>query len=85
MLVGYKDAVQVHRHERSKDAPSFFTALAYEIVFQTPASSIFVGFQSAVARMVEENMKELRNSTVRRAEGKPVSGRVLQKLRWLDE
>src|SRR6267154_138031 len=58
-IVGYHHRDSVARHERSKSAPPFLTALAYEALFQVPISELFPGFYQTVEHMVEMQLVEL--------------------------
>ena len=81
--VGYKDAVQVGRHEQSLTVPPFLIAFAYEAVFQLPASAIFGGFSSAAAIAVESNLTELKRELQRQVDSGRASKITVQKLKWL--
>jgi DNA-binding XRE family transcriptional regulator len=85
LLVGYANENQVCRHEASKATPPLLIALAYEFIFDTPVSTLFVGFRSAVAHAVHTNVEEFMRDLERRAEGRPLSADTLQKLQWLTE
>ena len=85
LLVGYMNEGPVRRHEASKSTPPLLIALAYEVIFETPVSAIFVGFQAAVARAVQMNAEEFKRDLERRAHGRPLSAQALKKLQWLNE
>lgn len=83
VLVGYGHRYAVGRHERSKAEPPLLIALAYEIVFQVPASKLFTGFHSAVNESVVQNMQGLKASLESTGNGRHRSRATLQKLQWL--
>jgi DNA-binding XRE family transcriptional regulator len=84
LLLGYRNAWQVSRHERSKSAPPLLTALAYEAVFQVPVSAIFAGMNVPVLAVVEKELKTL-EERLKAATPKGANARVAaQKLKWLE-
>ncbi len=85
VLVGYANERQVQRHETSKTTPPLLIALAYEVLFQVPVSSIFTGFQSSVAHVVEASFEQFKRDFDRRSDGRRLSGVALQKRQWLTE
>jgi DNA-binding XRE family transcriptional regulator len=84
-LLGYRDAGQVSRHERSESVPRLTMAIAYELIFRVPVSQIFVGMRESIEHKVEGRLSRLeaelgnRNATDRDA------NLVAQKLVWLNE
>jgi hypothetical protein len=85
ILAGYKDDIQVSRHERSETVPPLLIALSYEVIFQVPVAELFVGFQSAVANTVAHNAEELTADIEKRSEGRQQAKAISQKLKWLKE
>lgn len=81
--VGYRDAVQPGRHERSLSVPPLLTALAYEAVFRRKASTIFSGFYSAAAIAVEANLEEMKQELQREIDRGRAPKIAVQKLKWL--
>src|ERR1700689_3465430 len=59
-LLGYGDAGQVSRHERATSTPPLAAALAYELIFRVPISSIFVGMRGDIARNLNARLKEMK-------------------------
>ena len=82
-LVGYKHRWVVSRHERSRTAPPFLIALAYQEVFRVPVSAIFTGFHATVAQVIDQSVgefeKELRDESVKGRRAMLIA----QKLEWL--
>ena len=81
--VGYRDAVQSGRHERSLSVPPLLIALAYEAVFRRRTSTIFAGFYSAVVISVEANLEAMKQELQREVDGGRASKTTVQKLKWL--
>lgn len=83
LLLGYKDEGQVSRHERSRTVPPLIAALAYEVIFRAPVSTLFPGIHVEVIRMMNGNLsafeKELQQSS---GKGRGAS-ETAQKLIWL--
>jgi hypothetical protein len=86
ILIGYgaeDRGAAVGRHERSNAAPPLLIALAYEIVFETPASQLFSGFHAAVAQSVARNFEELK-AELTGPNGEKKIGNI-QKRQWLEK
>src|SRR5690348_1346187 len=82
-LLGYNDAGQVSRHERSASSPPLSAALAYEAIFRAPIASIFAGMQADVVRDIEVKLKQMK-LTLESAASRPSNASlVAQKLAWL--
>jgi len=60
ILVGYGHGHPISKHEHSKAAPPLIIALAYEIIFEIPVGTLFVGFRLAVQESVARNLGELK-------------------------
>lgn len=84
-LLGYKDPGQISRHERATSIPPLAAALAYELVFRAPVSSIFAGTRDAIARDLEVRLKEIGAALGSRSAGDRNANLVAQKLAWLSE
>jgi DNA-binding XRE family transcriptional regulator len=83
MLIGYIDEGAVARHERFDSLPPFLIALAYEVIFQVPASELFFGLRDTVESVVEERICDLKKSLEESdAKGKYAT-RDARKLEWL--
>jgi transcriptional regulator with XRE-family HTH domain len=82
-LMGYDDAGQVSRHERSKTAPPLIAAMAYEAIFGVPISLLFAGFHTNVTALIEANAAEFENDLKTRVGTGPATKIVAQKLEWL--
>jgi DNA-binding XRE family transcriptional regulator len=83
ILVGYVDEGTVARHERFNSLPPFLIALAYEIVFQAPASELFFGLRDTVEHVVEERISDFKRSLEERNPGGNFATRNARKLEWL--
>ena len=85
ILIGYKDQGQVSRHERSESIPPLVVALAYEIVFRVPVSSIFGGIRGNVQSQLEEKLGQMETELGNRSARDRDATVVAQKLIWLCE
>lgn len=58
-LLGCRGGGKVSRYERFVRDPSFETALACEVIFQTPSRDLFAGVHERVERAVSKRAKRL--------------------------
>ena len=79
-LLGEKRGAHVCRHERFKQTPKLETLLAYEILFRTPARTLFGG----VHRNVEKTLKKRVRVLVRKFTRAGYSRLVARKLEVLN-
>ena len=84
-LLGYRNAGQVSRHERSQTTPSLTIALAYESIFRVPVSTLFPGIHSGVKQTIEEKLAALEGELGRRSAKDRGAKAIAQKLTWLTE
>jgi DNA-binding XRE family transcriptional regulator len=84
-LLGYKDKGQISRHERSESSPPLTTALAYEVIFRVPVSTIFVGTHGSISRDIEDKLHQLEVELQNRSARDRDANIVAQKLMWLNE
>jgi DNA-binding XRE family transcriptional regulator len=85
MFLGYRNQWQVSRHERSQTTPPLPTALAYEVIFHVPVSTLFAGVRVNTARSVEAKIAAFERS-LERSHGKGRTARTTaQKLEWLTQ
>ena len=57
--MGTKSPAKICRHERFVQLPGLATALAYEVIFQTPARELFGGLYAQTERGVVARAKRL--------------------------
>ena len=57
-ILGFESAIPVAQHERSQAVPNLLTALAYEVIFQTPISAQFRGLYTSVEVAIEERLAD---------------------------
>lgn len=85
LVIGYVNAGQVGRHERSKTVPSLFAALSYQVIFRVAISELFSGLHAHVEQMMEENLAafeaQLQDQT---AKGRKLN-ETAQKLVWITQ
>ena len=84
-LLGHADKGFVSRHERARALPSLKAAFAYEVVFRTPASSIFPALRENVAGDIEARLVEMEDALGRRSAKERGANVVSQQLIWLME
>jgi len=82
-LVGYERPWQISRHERSKAIPPFLIALAYQAVFGTPVSEIFLGIHVTVVQVVEKRIAELQADLEAKGGTLSEDQATIQKIQWL--
>lgn len=58
-LLGARGGAKVCRYERFSREPSLETALAFEVIFQKPASELFAGLYKEVEQRVSARAKVL--------------------------
>ena len=58
-LLGVRSGAKVCRNERFAREPSLATALAYEVIFQRPASELLGGLYQEIEQQVAERAKAL--------------------------
>jgi transcriptional regulator with XRE-family HTH domain len=84
-LLSYGDPRgQVSRHERSRSIPSLRTALAYELIFHMPVSTIFAGIYGSLEEEVEDKLQQLEVELESRSAKDRDAKLVAQKLVWLN-
>ena len=83
LLIGYRDEGSVARHERFNSLPPLLIALAYEVIFQIPASELFFGLRDTVEGVVEERISDLKKSLGERNARGRFATRNARKLEWL--
>ncbi len=84
-VVGCGDQWQVSRHEHAHSAPTLRTALAYQIVFRVPVSTIFVEIMQATEKEVESRISALEQELMSRRTPAHAAGVIAQKLQWIKE
>jgi hypothetical protein len=84
MLLGYAGSGQVSRHERSATVPPLITALAYEVIFCVPISSLFTGMHVNVTEAVKSNIVTFERDLKARSGKKSSTNLTAQKLKWLE-
>jgi transcriptional regulator with XRE-family HTH domain len=83
VLLGYKDQAQVSRHERSETLPPLVIALAYEVIFQVPVSTLFLEIHDDMKIVIEERLGELESTLQDRSAAERSAGSIARRLEWL--
>jgi len=81
LLLGYEDQGQVSRHERSETIPPLGAALAYEAVFRTPISALFLN--THLTDVIERKLDEMEGNLGQRDAKEPGAQLTAKKLTWL--
>ncbi len=82
-LLGYEDAGQISRHERSASVPPLEVALAYELIYRVPIAAIFAGMRDTIGRNVERKLREMEAALGKRSADDRDANLIAQKLVWL--
>jgi hypothetical protein len=85
LLLGYKDRGEVSRHERFKAFPPLVIALAYQVIFRVPVSTIFLGMHGGVETTIEKRLVEMEKSLQGRSAKEPDAESIARRLEWLME
>jgi DNA-binding XRE family transcriptional regulator len=84
-LVGYRHHGPVGRHEQSLSLPSLMIALAYEVIFCVPVSTIFAGVHENIREDIETRLQQLEAELGKHSAFDAGANVTAQKLVWLDE
>ena len=82
-LLGYKNQWQVSRHERGQTVPPLLIALAYEVIFRAPVSSLFARTRATTEQSIEVRLTAFERS-LKRYKGRAPRA-AAQKLAWVTE
>lgn len=83
LILGYQDAGQVSRHERSETVPPLDVALAYEVIFCAPVAALFPKMLAEVEREIAESLSALEQRLGEQSGRGRGAERTAQKLIWL--
>jgi DNA-binding XRE family transcriptional regulator len=84
-LIGYEKQWQVSRHERASTDPPLFVAIAYEVVFHVPVSTLFANHYADALQLVEERVANLESSLRLLTTAPHVPKRILHKVAWISK
>lgn len=84
-LFGYGDPGQVSRHERAINSPTLAAALAYEVLFRVPVSTIFGDMHRNVRREIESKLDEFELELGSSNARGPQAELVARKLEWITQ
>jgi DNA-binding XRE family transcriptional regulator len=85
VLIGYGSQWQVSRHELAQTDPPLRVALAYEVVFRIPVSTLFTDSYADAIQKVEASLAELESRLQHVNETGCESKNTIRKLAWLAE
>jgi hypothetical protein len=82
-LLGYKNEMQVLRHEQSHTLPPLLVALGYETIFRTPVAELFPGAHRTIEQTIYPRLAKMEDEL----QGLSARGRgaaaTARKLEWL--
>jgi DNA-binding XRE family transcriptional regulator len=82
-LLGYPDAGQVSRHERSYCVPSLLIALSYQAVFRVPVSDLFPGAYEMTKQTIEGRLAKMENDLQQCSAKGRNAAMIARKLEWM--
>ncbi len=85
MLLGYKHRGQTSRHEQFKGFPPLAIALAYEVLYRAPVSTLFLGMHDKVKTSVEERLTAMEKDLQGRSANNADAESIARKLEWIVE
>lgn len=85
LLIGYGSQWQVSRHELAQTDPPLTVALAYEVVFRIPVSTLFTDSYADAIQKVEARLAELESSLRQMKDAGSAPKNLTHKLAWLAE
>ena len=85
LLLGYKNRGQTWRHELFASSPPLAIALAYEVLYRAPVSTIFLGMHDTVRTKVEERVAAMEQDLQSRSAKDVDAESIARKLEWMIE
>lgn len=85
LLLGYEDRGQVSRHEQFTTNPPLTIALAYEVIYRAPVSTLFLGMHGAVTTAIENRLTAMEKDLQGRSAKDHDAGSIARKLEWMME
>src|SRR5208282_4161442 len=85
LLLGYKQRGQTSRHEQFKAFPPLAVALAYEVLYRAPASTLFLGMHDTVNTTVEKRVAAMEKDLQGRSAKNADADSIARKLEWMIE
>jgi glycerol dehydrogenase-like iron-containing ADH family enzyme len=85
LLLGYKERGEVPRHEQFISSPPLLIALAYEVIYRAPISTLFLGMHDAVKATIENRLANLEKDLQGRSATDHDAGSIARKLEWMTD
>lgn len=82
-LLGYRNEVQVCRHESAETAPLLMSAFGYQVIFRVPMHLLFPGIYEDVRDEIEGRLRELEAHLQGRTVRGPEAEAIAQTLMWM--
>jgi transcriptional regulator with XRE-family HTH domain len=82
LVLGYRHAGEISRHERLSVLPSLRTALRYEALYRVPVKTLFPGLFEEETKEVEERLAALLEECHHSTAGGRVGAMIARKLEW---
>ena len=83
ILVGYKSGHQISRHERFSSRPPLASAIAFEVIFQTPIAELFPGVHGRIKKEVERRLDSLKKQLGDKSGRGRNAVTTARKLEWI--
>ena len=85
LLLGYENRGQVSRHERFATNPPLAIALAYEVIYRAPVSTIFLGMHDELKTTIETRLATMEEELQGRSANDSDAVSIARRLEWLME
>jgi DNA-binding XRE family transcriptional regulator len=85
ILVGYQERGQTSRHEQFKTLPPLAVAIAYEVLFRAPVSTLFLGTRDTVQATIEKRLAVMERDLQSRSANDADAESIARKLEWIVE
>jgi len=83
LLLGYNDRGQVSRHEQFTSSPPLMIALAYEVIYRVPVSTLFLGTHDVVKTTIEKRLADMEEDLQGRSATDSDATSIARRLEWL--
>jgi hypothetical protein len=84
-LLGYKNEMQVLRHEQSHTLPPLLVALGYEAIFRTSIAELFPGAHRTIEQIVGPRLAKMETDLQELSAKGRGAAATARKLEWLTE
>jgi len=85
LLLGYNGRGQVPRHEQFATNPPLAIALAYEVIYRAPVSTLFLGMHDTLKTTIEKRLAAMEEDLQGRSAKDSDAASIARRLEWLME